>query len=532
GTDPGLSLLLALEAARATAGRGYAVEQAMDALHWALQELHVAYPGDDAPIAVRSSPHGLRGVMLLPPEQLMALAASNAKRTLTPEECRTYLHLAACPDPPSAPDDTRALAVYTASGTVPVERLASASLAGTRVDAVSLLPADMTPLTSTLEDRSGIELAWATGADADLEARVASGDLPDAAIVSRPAVVAKLARAGLLVDMSGFIELERLRSAAGGYLVGLGTVGADGTWPAAEGSLFGAPVVVEASSLVWYPQAAFEQASYRVPRTLDELSALVEQMTSDGHTPWCLGLEDGANSGASAADFVEELVLSTAGPDQYDGWATGNGSFEHIAIAAAFADFRRMVLQDGHVLLGTGAIGSIPRGLAAWPMFLDPPGCWLHLGGGTDRRSWPKGRSDVLAAFPFPAADPGSSGAVRGHAYELVVFRDRPEVRRLIEFLLGGEVASTGTTDLVSAGLWPTGDAAGTAPADPVARAEGGLVREALRAGTFRVDASDLMPPAVAARFERDMLDYVAWGPESLDSVLADIELTRRGASR
>ncbi len=52
------------------------------------------------------------------------------------------------------------------------------------------------------------------------------------------------------------------------------------------------------------------------------------------------------------------------------------------------------------------------------------------------------------------------------------------------------------------------------------------------RAGTFHVDASDLMPPAVAARFESDMLDYVAWGPESLNSVLADIERTRRGASR
>ncbi len=94
--EPALSLLLAVRAVDATAGRGYVVEEAMDALHWALQAAGVAYPRRDVPIAVRTGPEGPRGVPLLPLDELVALASGAAGRELADAECRTYLHLASC----------------------------------------------------------------------------------------------------------------------------------------------------------------------------------------------------------------------------------------------------------------------------------------------------------------------------------------------------------------------------------------------------------------------------------------------------
>jgi ABC-type glycerol-3-phosphate transport system substrate-binding protein len=295
GTDPRLSLLLAWQAAAVTSDRGYVVEEAMDALHWALQASHVAYPASAAPAAVRTGPDDRRGVMLLAPNLLMTLAATAAGRDLLPGECRTYLHRTACPA--ASASGSAVENVYTASGVVPVERLASGSLAGSRVEAVSQVPVELAPQVEALEGETGIDVTWATGADADLEQRITAGSLPDIAIVSRPALGAELARAGLLVEMSGFVDVARLRSNAGDYLVQLGTVGADGTWPAAEGRLYGAPFATEADSLVWYPKAAFEGAGYAVPRSSDDLAKLADAMVADGRTPWCLGVEAGSDSG-------------------------------------------------------------------------------------------------------------------------------------------------------------------------------------------------------------------------------------------
>ena len=158
GTDPRLSLLLAWQAAATTADRGYVVEEAQDALHWSLQASHVAYPPDTSAVGVREEPGGARGIPLLPPERLMAIAAAVPGRDLTTAECRTYLHASDCPAAPAADGVPTGLGVYTGAGVVPIERLAAASLGGTRVDVVAQLPVDAGPALAALVDGSGIEV--------------------------------------------------------------------------------------------------------------------------------------------------------------------------------------------------------------------------------------------------------------------------------------------------------------------------------------------------------------------------------------
>jgi alpha-glucoside transport system substrate-binding protein len=51
------------------------------------------------------------------------------------------------------------------------------------------------------------------------------------------------------------------------------------------------------------------------------------------------------------------------------------------------------------------------------------------------------------------------------------------------------------------------------------------VLTTALKEGTGRFDASDLMPAAVGSgSFWTGMVEYVKSGPDSLDGVLADIE--------
>ena len=70
--DPELALLLAMQSVRETVDLGFATEEAIDAVHFALQELGVQYDVDPGtPVAVRSGPYGPVGVYALPPNELM-----------------------------------------------------------------------------------------------------------------------------------------------------------------------------------------------------------------------------------------------------------------------------------------------------------------------------------------------------------------------------------------------------------------------------------------------------------------------------
>ncbi|MCU0506671.1 MAG: extracellular solute-binding protein, partial [Chloroflexi bacterium] len=530
---PSLSLLLAVRAVRATAGRGYVVEEALDAVHWALQESTVAYPTANVPFAVRPGPDGRRGVPLIPVGDLVALAERAAARALTDEECQVYLHLAACPATTSTAA-LRALPVRVGAGVVPMERLAAASLAGTRVDVASALPVDLVPLLTPLIAESGVSVTVAAVADDDLVARLDAGTVPDLAIIARPRTMASLASRGRLVEIISMVDVEKLRARAGDELIHLATVGADGAWPAAAGSLYGAPVAIEASSLVWYPAAAFREAGYVVPATLSELDRLSAAMVADGRTPWCLGLEDegpaatgtaaeGPAAGPSGPDFVEELVLREAGSAAYDAWTSGSLGFTNSVVRDAFEHFGRLVLRDERVLTGTGSITEIPRSQAPLPLFSDPPLCWLYRATGSERATVTAARRATLGIFAFPSAAGLPAGAMRGRAYEIVVFRDRPEVRRLVEELLGDRFSASATAGFVDAGVWPVGAADPAYRPDALAAAERDLLARAIAAGSFRVDATDLLPEPVERRFARAIVAFLERGAFGLREELREI---------
>ncbi len=103
--DPDLALLLAMQSLRQTVDLGYANGEAVDTLHFVLQELGVQYDVDQqTPVAARPGSQGPVGVYALPPNELMDLAESTAERPLTASECQEFLS-SPCPTEVVVPGD-------------------------------------------------------------------------------------------------------------------------------------------------------------------------------------------------------------------------------------------------------------------------------------------------------------------------------------------------------------------------------------------------------------------------------------------
>jgi alpha-glucoside transport system substrate-binding protein len=123
--------------------------------------------------------------------------------------------------------------------------------------------------------------------------------------------------------------------------------------------------------------------------------------------------------------------------------------------------------------------------------------------------------------FPFPSLG-GESQGVIGGGDMIGVFSDRPEVREVVRYLLGPEYGTqlTDRTPFISPNAkFDVSDY------DPFKRHQAELIQAALAADAFRFDASDLMPPEIGAGlFWDSMMRYAREGPESLDSILAELD--------
>ena len=89
-----------------------------------------------------------------------------------------------------------------------------------------------------------------------------------------------------------------------------------------KGEHYGLPTNINLKSMVWYPKDDFDKAGYTIPTTWDELIALSDQIVADGSTPWCVGFKSEGSTGWPATDWMEDIMLRTAGPDVYDQWYT------------------------------------------------------------------------------------------------------------------------------------------------------------------------------------------------------------------
>lgn len=371
------------------------------------------------------------------------------------------------------------------------------------------------------ESCTGIDIVY-EGSDqfeAQLPTRIAGGNAPDIAFIPQPGLLAKLVQAGgpVAAPEGVVANVDALWNPA---WKSYGTV---------DGTFYAAPLGSNMKSFVWYSPKKFAEWGIEVPTTWDEMFAASDAIAKAGVKPWCGGIESGGATGWAATDWLEQIVLRQSGGEVYDKWVSHEITFQSPEIVKAMDTLAGWMKNPDYVNGGFGDVKTI-----ATTAFQDAGGpilkgeCamlqqasfyanfWENFQPGTTIAA----DGDVFA-FYLPAIDDAvAANPVVGGGEFVTAFADRPEVAAAQTFLSSAEFA----TAKVALGTWVSANSG--VPLETYANPIDKLSAQYLTDpnGTFRFDASDLMPAAVGAGAE--WKELTAWFAEdkSTADVLAAID--------
>ena len=527
--DPDLSLLLALHAVNLSESLDQRVPaETVEALHWAMQEAGVEYPVRDAPVTLVAGPLGIRGVYDLPVATLANAARAEVGRSLTPDECERYLGSSACPSlPHTFPTEIDAGDVKA------VSTFGEQPFFGTQVTIFGGLDpqrlADLQMEFGRFTEETGIVVRLVASDLREDDAydyvtdSVDARRPPDIAPLPHPGVLRDLARQGQLIDLGAFLDIEELKREQSPYLISLGTLGEDGSWPAASGTTFGAFTELNLKSMIWHPVPEFRDR-YEVPETWDELIALSDRLVRDGQAAEaateCDPESDDAH-GWPGTDWIELLLLNEAGPEVFDQWVKHGIPFDSPAVRQAFERLGTILFSEGYTV--DGAVENYIEDAQVPMLTKEPPGCWLYqFPSFAPDLLPPRLRGEPTDIFPFPSLGAEARG-VLGGGQIIAAFSDRPEVRELVRYILSprfGELIVDSGSGFISAN-----QRFDTRTYGPFEQRQARIVYAALADDTFRFDGSDLMPPPIGQGLFWDaMMRYATEGPERLDAILAELD--------
>lgn len=404
----------------------------------------------------------------------------------------------------------------------PLEEALQGKYKGTKVTMFGpFVDADQKKFESSIkdfEDKTGIDIQYEGSKEfeATINVRVDGGNAPDIADFPQPGLLASIAKTGKVVDLTKVLDEEKLKKNYNQSWLDMGTMdGKDGKIMAGIWNRS------NVKSLVWYPKKQFEEAGYKVPETWDEMMALTEQIAKDGDPAWTIGIESGAATGWPGTDWIENIMLRTTTPENYDKWVKGELPFTSPEVKNAFELMSKIWLNKDYVYGGTKSIVTTAFGDAPKPMFENPPKAWFNLTGNFITSFFPETAKvdQDYDWFYLPPIDSkyGKPVLVAGDIYAM--FNDRPEVRAVMEFFTTGESIKS----WVQSGgvIAPMNDASLDWYTSESDRRMAKLVQDAT---TLRFDGSDLMPGKVGAgTFWKGMTDYVS-GTATLDEALKQIQ--------
>lgn len=341
----------------------------------------------------------------------------------------------------------------------------------------------------------------------DLIARTENdGDPPDIALVPQPGVIAELVEQGLVVDLddetlAAIDEHLTAQSKALGQL---------------DGRQVAVPYRLTTKSLVWYRPQQFADEGWAVPTSLDELSALVEEIGSvEGRFPWCFSVQSGAATGWPATDWIEDLLLRLAGPEIYDGWVAGDVESQSEAVTASMQEFQRLVLDRGRTDEGTRGILTTLVEDSAHRFATGAP-CVLYKQADLALDWFPDGTEigpdGDVDFFVLPADSEPAPILVGG--FLAVAFDDRPEVDAVMRALASPEGSAAWREEGTFVG--PIGVESG-----PTAERLTSLLADGR---TLHFDGSDSMPaPIGTSVFWGEVTRWIS-GAATLDQMTANLD--------
>jgi alpha-glucoside transport system substrate-binding protein len=240
---------------------------------------------------------------------------------------------------------------------------------------------------------------------------------------------------------------------------------------------------------------------------MEELKSLTDQIVEDGGTPWCIGLGSGAATGWPATDWVEDMMLRTQSPEDYDAWVANDLKFDDPKVVEAIEEYGYFARNDDYVAGGSASVANTDFRESPAGLFEIPPACYMHRQASFIPAFFPEGTEvgQDVDFFYFPAfAEKDLGKPVLGAGTLFGITKPSDATNGFIEFLktpIAHELwMAQGGFLTAHAGVNPE------VYADDSLRGQGEILRNAT---TFRFDASDLMPGEIGAgAFWTGMVDY------------------------
>ncbi len=349
--------------------------------------------------------------------------------------------------------------------------------------------------------------------EAQLPVRVQAGNPPDIAFVPQPGLLKTLVATGKVVEAPSQAA-DNVDEFFGEDWRAYGSV---------DDKFYAAPLGANVKSFVWYSPKMFSDNGWTVPETWDDMLALSDTIAASGIKPWCAGIESGEATGWPTTDWLEDVLLRSAGPDVYDDWVNHDIPFNDGQVATALDEVGGILKNDSYVNGGIGDVSSI-----ATTAFQDgglpilDGKCAMHRQASFYAANWPEGTNvaedgDVFA-FYLPTMSEDFGRPVLGGG-EFVTAFSKDAVVQALQTYLSTDVWANEKAKATPGGGWVSANKGLQVEnlVSPIDQLSAQVLQDP--DAVFRFDGSDQMPGEVGANsFWKEMTAWIT-GQSTTDTL-------------
>jgi alpha-glucoside transport system substrate-binding protein len=343
-----------------------------------------------------------------------------------------------------------------------------------------------------------------------LATAVQGGNPPDLATIAQPGTIKEYADGGKIqpIDFAKDTISQNYSQSA----VDLGTF---------DGKLYSFLFKGANKSTIWYNVPLFDDAGVSPPESWDEFLQAAQTIKASGVPAYSIGGADGW----TLTDLFENIYLRTAGPDKYDQLAAHEIPWTDQSVKDALAEMAKIFDDPDNIAGGTNGALQTDFPTSVTNAFSDKPKAAMVLEAdfveGEIVNSTNAKPETGFNVFAFPSIN-DSPPSVVGGGDQVVMFKDSPAARSLVEYLATPEAAEI----WVKRGGFssPNKGVPESAYTDPLLRETATALANA---ESFRFDLSDLQPSAfggTVGQGEFKLFQDFLNNPSDIDGIAQQLE--------
>jgi alpha-glucoside transport system substrate-binding protein len=349
----------------------------------------------------------------------------------------------------------------------------------------------------------------------NIATKIQGNDLPDIGMFPQPGLLSAAISTGKVSPVSSATEASVKANFSKdwqGYVTN-------------SGKMYGTPLDASVKGYIWYTPADFTKWGITVPKTYSDLVSDIGSIESKtGTAPFCAGFNSGTASGWPGADFLAEVVLSSAGPKTYDSWVAGKTKFTSPDIDKAFTLLGQILQNPKYVNAGFGNVASVnstafadvAAKIANGACAMTNQATFLEASFSTTKTAagaTPKvGATGDVWAFPLPSVKAGSNAVVGGGDFA-AAFNNKSATSKVMTYLSSAAWANSLITVKNASFISANKGVTASKESDPLLKSAIETLQDPKT--TFRFGADDAMPTVVENAFWKGIVDWTNGMPQA-----------------